>query len=191
MDYNDIKFRIQRTSESLKGRFDENIDAHTHYEFYERNGEQRVSITFGSNDEKKLINPIMIILHNLANLKDNLKNCLKSNGHDPQLVEDEINNSIHLQVLIDIVNQEKHGSPLKKSRSQRKPVISEPSQSFRMGSTIRDEDGNVISNDGPPTMLIDAYIRDENNKLLFRLDELVETSYSKWIQIAKIYGCKQ
>jgi hypothetical protein len=187
MDYNDIKFRIERTLESLNGRFDEDVLEHAHVDFYERGNERRVSITFGTQDEKVLINPIMIILHNLANLKDNLKNTLSDKGHDPQIVEKEINNCFHLQILIDIVNQEKHGSPLRKSRSLKNPKISNPSQGLRMASAIRDLEGNIISKNGPPAMLIDALICDENGNHLFRLDDLIESCYSKWISIARAY----
>ena len=189
MNYNDIKFRIERTLESLKGRFDEDVESHENYEFYTRGNEQRVSITWGTKDEKKLLNSIMSILHNLASLKDHLKNALKEKGHDPQIVEDEINNSLHLQVLIDIVNQEKHGSPLKKPRSNKNPVIDYPRQGFYMASVIRDEDGNVLSKDGPPTMKIDALIRDGDKNILFYHDELVETCYAKWRAIARKYNC--
>ena len=188
MDYNDIKSRIERTLISLNGRFDEEIDEHTHFEFYELNGQQRVSITFGTEDEQKVINPILIVLHNLASLKDNIKNALKTKGHDPQLAEDEINNSLHLQVLVDIVNQEKHGSPLKKSRSHKHPVIKEAKQSLRMGRAIRDEEGNVTGSEFGPVMVINATIRDDKGNRLFGLDELVETCYSKWRGIIKTYN---
>ena len=63
-----------------------------------------------------MINKIFIIFYNLASLKDNIKNCLEKKGLDKNLIEIEINNSLHLQVLIDIVNQEKHGYPLKKTK---------------------------------------------------------------------------
>lgn len=188
MDYNDIKSRLERTLVSLKARFDENIDDHTHYEFYERDGELRVSMTFGTEDEKVLVNPIMTILYNLASLKDHLKNGLKEQRLNPQIVEDEINGSLHLQVLMDIVNQDKHGSPLKINRSKRNPVIMKPSQSFRMASALRDDEGNALPGEGPPAMIIDAYIRDGKGELLFYLNELVETSYSKFVALAKNNG---
>ncbi|MFM7022855.1 MAG: hypothetical protein ACKOXB_07740 [Flavobacteriales bacterium] len=189
MDYNDIKSRIERTLESLNGRFDTNIEAHTHYEFYQKGIEQRVSITFGTEDESKIINPVMIILHNLSNLKDNLKNTFKEKGYNPQIIEDEIENSLHLKVLIDIVNQEKHGSPLRNPRSHLNPLIQELSQGFYMASAVRDIEGNITSKDGPPIMKITGIIKDENDNRLFDLDTLIETCYSKWREIIKQYNC--
>lgn len=188
MDYNDIKSRIQRTFASLNARFDDDIWKHAHYHFYQRGNEQRVSITFGTEDETEVIGPIMSILYNLASFKDNLKNSLKDKGFDSKVVEREIDNSFHLQVLIDIVNQDKHGAPLNRYRSKRKPIIKDASQSLRMGSKIRDIEGKVTSEEGSSKMLIDAMIRDENNNILFYLDELVEVCYSKWILIIKQYN---
>jgi hypothetical protein len=56
-----------------------------------------------------------------------------------------------------------------------------------MASTIRDNDGNILSTEGPPAMFIDAYIRDDQGNLLFYLDELVESCFSKWVEIVKKY----
>jgi len=188
MDYNDIKSRMERTFLSLNARFDDDIWAHAHYNFYQRGNEQRVSITFGTEDENDVIGPIMSILYNLASFKDNLKNSLKEKGFDPKIVEKEIDNSFHLQVLIDIVNQDKHGAPLNRYRSKRKPIIMNASQSLRVGSKIKDKDGNVISTEGPSQMFIDAIIRDEQNNILFYLDDLVESCYIKWVTIIKNHG---
>lgn len=180
MDYNDIKTRLTRTFSSLNQRFDEDIERHVNIVEWE-NG-RGLSITFGEQDEDALLNKIMIILYNLSSLKDHLKNCLSKNGYNPQLIEDEINKSLHLQVLIDIVNQEKHGAPLRKTRSYRNPVFRYPSQSFRpffsknMSSEI-------------PTMFIDALIKDDKENIIFYLDELVETCFEKWSQIAIKYKC--
>jgi hypothetical protein len=122
----------------------------------------------------------------------------KKNGHDSQIVEDEINNSLHLQILIDIVNQEKHGSLLKKPRSNKNPIITDPSNGFRLASKKSSsteinftKEGNIISHGASPAMFIDALIRDDKGQLLFRLDELVETCYTKWHDLAIKYGCNQ
>lgn len=194
MDYNDIKARMERTFSSINERFDEDINKHTNVELW-KNG-KGFSLTFGNTDKDVILNKIFTILHNLSSLKDHLKLCLKKNGYDSKLVELEIDKSIHLQVLIDIVNQEKHGAPLKRPRSNKNPVIDEPTNNFRLARKMGDvteinftNEGKVISHGSPPTMFIDAIIRDDKGNLLFRLDELVETSFNKWLEIAKKYNC--
>lgn len=98
MDYNDIKARLSRTLSSLNERFDDNIDKYVHIE--EWSSGEGVSIIFGGEDEEVLLNRIMVILYNLASLKDHIKNRLSMKGHNPVIVETEINNSLHLQVLM-------------------------------------------------------------------------------------------
>ena len=46
----------------------------------------------------------MNAIHNIANLKDNIKNELKKLNKSPDLVENEINGSIYLQLITDISN---------------------------------------------------------------------------------------
>lgn len=187
MDYNDIKSRIERTFIALNARLDDDIEKHTHYHFYTRGKEQRVTITYGTEDEKEVMVPIMNIIHNLATLKDHLKNSLKTKGLDPQIVETAIDDSLHLQVLIDIDNQDKHGTSLRNSRSKKSPVIKNAKRGLFMGSKVRDIEGNIIKEDGPSIMAIKALIKDDKDELLFNLDDLIEVCYSKWISIIKNY----
>lgn len=180
MNYNDIKSRLQRTFTSLDERFDKNVSEHINIEPWENGlGE---SWTFGSSDSESVLNRVMIILHNLASLKDNLKNSLKKNGFSPQIVEEEINNSIHLKVLIDIVNQEKHGSPLRNPRSNMDPYISDLNQGLRVGDKREGFKGPVI--------FIDGLILDKEGHRLFTLDQLVETCYEIWLNLSNKYNCE-
>jgi len=188
MDYNDITSRLKRIFSSLKDGFEEDVEKHTNVEEW-KNG-KGVTLTYGKYDEEELLNKIMSILYNLASLKDNLKNNLEKNGFNPQIVEDEINNSLHLQVLIDIVNQDKHGSPLRKPRSHKNPVIKYPNIGFRpffkkKGTAT----GNSTEDIEKPVMFIDALIKDEHENILFYLDEFVETCFAKWKALAQKYNC--
>lgn len=181
MDFQSIQSRLQRVFTSLNERFDEDISKHTRIEEWPDG--KGVSITFDNSNPHLVYNRIMTILHNLASLKDHLKNNFLKNNLDPGIVEREIDGSLHLQILIDLVNQEKHGTPLKRPRSGRNPVIDEPRSSFRMGS----KKGSPLypPPDDTPTMFIDAYIMDGDGKLLFYLDELVETCFNKWRLLAE------
>lgn len=185
MNYNSIQARLTMAFAALNGRFDENISKHENWQEWPDG--KGVSLTFDKEDKHIVFNKIMTILHSLGSLKDHLKNCLKKNDHNPQIVEDEINGSLHLQVLIDLVNKDKHGSELNKPRSGRDPWIDDPRNGLRMGS----KKGSPLEEGSPdqPTMFIDAYIMDGEGKLLFYLDELVETCFLKWRELAATYGC--
>ena len=187
--------RLRKTLKSLNGRFNDEIAVYVLDQQTEN--EILFSIQAGKEDEDEIINKIFIILYNLSSLKDNLKNCFKNKGLDPQIVEDEINNSLHLQVLIDIVNQEKHGYPLKKSnRSNKNPLIKHAMQSIVMTSSSEpgssagmffNENGlNII---GDSKMALTAMIFDDKNNFLFMFDELADTCFEKFEQMAKQYNC--
>ena len=169
MDYNDIKSRLSRTRDSLNNRYDDDVDKHVRIEKWsDGRGE---SLFFGSENESELLNKIMMILYNLASLKDLLKNSFASRDINAQIVEDEINNSIHLQVLIDIVNQDKHGSPLRNSRSKKGPEII----GLRNGMFMAD----IRTNEEKFTMRIYGSIVDNNGNRLFSLDDLVDVCFNK------------
>jgi len=182
----------------MNGRFDDNVLDGIKIEYGQSETTKWMGMTIGNNDDEEIINKIFLILHNLASLKDHLKNCLKSKGQNQNIVEDEINKSLHLQVLIDLVNQEKHGYPLTKSnRSGKNPLIRMPREMLNISSSSEpnsvagitlNQDG-TYNLDGESKIKISAIISDENKNTLFKLDELVETCYEKFKSLAAIYNC--
>lgn len=202
MDYNDFTNRLKRTLASLNARFDDEIAVEvTHKKRIVRNPDNTQTSTisfsykFGNLNEEELINKIFIMLYNLASLKDHLKNNMQKNNFNPQIVEDEINNSLHLQVLIDIVNQEKHGYPLKKSnRSNKNPLVINIKQALqittRSGANIFfTPTGLKTKGEAQQQMIINADIVDGEENLLFTLDDLLETCYSKFKKIGENHSC--
>lgn len=209
MDYNDLSSRLEKTLNSLNGRFNDEIAVYvTHDQKEEINPDKTktttysFSYTFGKDDQETIVNKIFIILYNLSSIKDNLKNIFKSKGINPKQVEDEINNSIHLQVLIDIVNQEKHGYPLKQTnRSNKNPLIIDACESIQISVSTSPEkksaesrmfftpNGLKFDGDGTQRMAIVAKIVDGDKNELFTLDELVNTSYEKFLSLAKRNKC--
>lgn len=209
MDYNDFSDRLRRTLNSLNARFNDDIEVFVEKEEKETinpdNSITRtisISYSFGKESYETIMNKIFIILYNLSSLKDHLKNALKVKGVNQQEVEDEINNSLHMQVLIDIVNQEKHGSPLyKTNRSNKNPKIMDARQSLIITATATPENSKTQSaifftqtgiqqvGNGSQKMAITAKIVDGDNNLLFHLDELLETSYENFLKIANKHDC--
>lgn len=207
MDYNDFSERLKKTLNSLNGRFDDDIAVYVTHEKNEtinpdntKTTEISYNYNFGKDDKETIINRIFIILYNLVSLKDHLKNSLHKKGISANVVEDEINNSLHLQVLIDIVNQEKHGYPLKKTnRSNKNPLIIGACQVLQTSVPARVENsvsglmftpsGIQLVGDGAQKIKIDAEITDGDKNRLFSLDELIETSYEKFLALALKHNC--
>ena len=66
--------------------------------------------TGGLNDEE-LSNLVHSLIHNIANLHDNLKRWAKKNGKDKSKVDIAFKNSLALQIIQDLSNNDKHGYP--------------------------------------------------------------------------------
>lgn len=198
MEFNDVTARLARTLASMNGRFDQEVTKHLKRELiFDQRDRLQADHFFVEQDQADTENKILIILHNLASLKDHLKNFLRANRHDPQLVENEINQSLHLQVLIDLVNQEKHGYPLtRNNRSGKNPVIKNAmkAMSISTGSEpnsvagISGDFGGAIQVTGNSKITIMAWIHDHSGAMIFTLDDLVNTSFEKLNNLAMRYS---
>jgi hypothetical protein len=194
MDYNDISQRLKKTLKSLNGRYDDDIAVYVTHKL--ENETEQITFKVGNLDEEEMINKIFIIFYNLASLKDNIKNCLEKKGLDKNLIEVEINNSIHLQVLIDIVNQEKHGYPLKKTnRSGKNPLIKNIFEVINLQTSTTGSvaslslNQNEINIQGNARTVIRATIYDDKNNVLFSLDELITNCFERLENFIKRHNC--
>lgn len=186
MDFNDIYQRLQRVYFSINERFD--YDFHKYGTIEEQENENYCSIVINSSPDKVLlINKVMLILYNMASLKDHFKKQLTIKKLDQKLIENEIENSLHLQVLIDIVNKDKHGDPLtKQERSKKNPRIANVFSVLNISGVFL----KVLYPTLPkvsPSMDIKGTIVDGNGIELFSLDELIEVCFAKWNEITFKY----
>jgi hypothetical protein len=194
MNYNNIQSRLKAIYTSIDQQYSYGADAlnamHTELD---KNGNQfKLTISFyNPNDEPKVLNQINNIISNLANIKDCLKRKLEDRGDNPQMIESEIDNSIDLQLIIDLANQEKHGYPLTKTRRSKKdPLIKNIGRA--LGPSNKPDNVRVERSDGAAIQnamtSITADITDFNGSLLFQLDDLVENALINWERIIKKYN---
>src|SRR3989344_1285084 len=192
MDFNDINSRLERLYISAGQRFDSNIAPHVQIkdEVINTSGLRRMTISFDrDHDENQATIKVLSIIGNLANLKDHLKNKFKEIGSDPEKVEEAITKSFHLQLILDLYNQEKHGSPLIKfRRSGKDPRIVKVSQalSVRSGgksntaSFTIDPFSGQIRTEGDVVIVITAEIIDNQGQIICYLDELIKEGIKVW-----------
>ena len=191
MDLNDIHSRIERISRALGTILDPNWKNHI---LIIREGNSSTAILPGKEDRYVVFNKVMSILHHFATFKDHFKNWLAKHGYKKQTVEDIINNSIHLQTLMDLVNADKHGYPVKKSRSKKNPRLHNVKQILKNNNNGQPivmsiaPDGELDLKHGvPPSIVLIGDVYDDNGNLLFDLDELVNQCYYQWIGLARKY----
>ncbi len=194
MDYNNVETRLKKIYASIDEQFTYGQAAldKTHTVVKAEGKERSVSVTFfNPDDESKILNQVNSVISNLANLKDCLKKKIKEGGNDPRVIEEEINNSPHLQVILDLSNQEKHGYPLTITRrSEKDPLITNIGRALSPSNkpdNIRHErsDGTVMLN---MMVRITADITDSEGNTLYQLDDLVESALSVWEQIIIKYN---
>ena len=193
MDINDITARMNRILSALKSRVDDDYERHAKVEF---EGDAVIVTLPGKDDESTLEFKVMSILHLIATAKDHLKKAIQSQGKSAQIVEYVVNASLHLQVLIDIINADKHTYPTKTNRSKLNPQV----KNVRQGLINNNNGKPIVMNispkgdlkmlDGiPPSVAISADIVDGSGNYIFDLDTLVESCYERWHTTAVKYGC--
>ncbi len=194
MDFNDIQSRLERTLVAMNGRFNRDLGKAVNVEVVQTPTTKGFKINFGSDSEEELINKIFLILYNLATLKDHTKNALEKKGVDGKIIEDTIDSSLHLSVLIDLVNQDKHEYPLTKTnRSNKNPILKNINQVLRITASKESPSASFVFNpstmsytsQGDNSVVIYAEIHDDKGNQLFLLDELVENSFSLFEKIIK------
>ena len=142
---------------------------------------RRFSVEFGggptsASDQLDVQSTLNNIIHHLANLKDNLKNQLRSNGLPANEVEIQINGDRNLQLIADLCNQEKHGYPLTCTRrSQLDPIIVNIRHELAVPLTIGFS--NVFSDS---SVVVDADINDGAGNYIVSFRELVEGAIKTW-----------
>jgi len=190
MDYNSTESRLKKIYSSMDQQYTYGaaaLDA-MHTEITDK----QVTISFSSPDEEpKILNQINNIIYNLSNIKDCLKKNIKKRGDDPKVIESEINNSINLQLVVDLANQEKHGYPLTKTRRSKKdPLIKNIGRS--LGRSNKPDNIRVVRSDGAliqnAMTSITANITDSHGNFLCRLDDLVNNALKDWETIIKKYN---
>lgn len=193
MDINDIRNRLKRILHALDATVDDDYQKHFKIE---RNGES-VTTTFPANGDKlALENQTWEIIHLLGTVKDNLKKAIVREGGDGEFVERCINESPYLQILMDLWNADKHGYPVRRSRSGKNPKI----QNIHQGAInnnngqpiialVHPDGGFTIPPEYPaPSVVLVADIVDEHNTFIIDYEILVEACYNIWNGIASHYN---
>ena len=202
MDINDINLRVKRAYKTINERYENDINSALKVNLNQKG--KIFSVTFGNHDDAELHNIVFNQISAIASFKDHLKNYLKKNNKDPQIIEDAINNNLELQLIVDLWNQDKHGSPLSRpSRSNKNPKI----KGLKQGLTIKDISkgkGTItfspISLDRPDSMknmtaevdntivkVIGDVVDEKENKLM-TLDEMIDRSLTIWEKIIRDNG---
>lgn len=181
MDFNNFEQRLSILYKTIN----------LHYSFYKplvpqtkeyvENSKRHLKISFsvGSiNADEKLdvYSRMTTVIQHLANLKDNAKKYLSDKNVESKIVEERINNSIHLSIITDLSNSEKHGYPTSSRRSKLDPKIINVRESWNIKFPL----SNVFYNPMNSKIELTADIVDFNDNFICDFNELIEKGIENW-----------
>lgn len=189
MNYNDITVRLKRIYASIdsKNKYGAEVLIGTQSTTIKKLGNiHEVSVTFGKEEDS--LNKIHSIVSNLANLKDILKDYMEKQGKNKKLIEDEINKSSVLQLILDLSNQEKHGYPLTITRRSKKDPQIKNVRSSLIPTSKPDNIRYSASDDSAVLNMmisVSADIVDFNQQHILTFDELINQTIKEWEDIIR------
>ncbi len=153
----------------------------------------------GGLSEADLSNVAHSLIHNIANLRDNLRRWAARNGKDKTQVDTTFNNSRALQVIMDLSNNDKHGYPPRNGGySGKSPKVGKVERFMQMttraekGSSVRlifTSDGlPKVSGDGTAKVIISGDILDRDDNKISDLHEITLEAIKTWESVLSDFG---
>jgi hypothetical protein len=195
MELGDIKNKIKRVYLSIEKISNNNIERDINREIIVDGNNTAIKITWEKEGGLESLNEIVPIIANLANLKDYIKETYTLAGGDKQLIEDEIESSKYLKLIIDLDNREKHCHP-QKSRSKEYPYLDEVGKSFTIKgsdknggfSTFSVTPNSQFNTDCNLAVVLRAKIKNQEGLLICDFDELINGAIKEWECIIDKYN---
>ncbi len=152
----------------------------------------------GGYSDDELSNQAHTVIHNIANLRDNLRRWAANNGHDKNKVDAAVNNSFELQVIQDLSNNDKHGYPPHDGgHSKKSPKLIEINRVMRLqtqakkGSVVAMTLGHGIPQfhgDGTAKAVVTGDVVDSVNGSIGDLYEISIKSVEAWERLLADFG---
>ena len=152
----------------------------------------------GLNDEQ-LTNYAHAMIHNIANLRDHLIKWAAQSGRAKERVDEVLDESLDLQVITDLSNNDKHGYPPRSGgRSGRCPKLVEINRVMQLttkpvaGSSISmtlGADGTpVFLGDGKAKAVITGDVVDQDQQRIGDLHEIANQAVRAWEALLVEFG---
>lgn len=153
----------------------------------------------GGFSDDELSNQVHTVIHNIANLRDNLRRWAANNGHDKNKVDTAFNNSFELQVIQDLSDNDKHGYPRRDSGySKRSPQLIEINRVMRLKTQAKK--GSMVAmtlgpdgmprfhGDGSAKAVVTGDVVDNVNGRIGDLYEIAIKAVEAWERLLPEFG---
>ena len=147
----------------------------------------------GGLSDEEISNRAHSLIHNIANLQDHLKRWARQNFNNASKVDEGFNQSIALQIIKDLSNNDKHGYPTRDSddgHSGKRPRLIElnrilrlstkPEKGSSIGMTLNRDGTPRILGSGPSMAIITGTIVDKDDNRIGDLHEFAIESVATW-----------
>ncbi len=155
----------------------------------------------GLSDEQ-LSNLAHSLIHNIAYLRDHLRKWAAQNGQDKNRVNEQVDRSFALQVIIDLSDSDKHGYPPRDGgRSGKCPKLVEVNRVLRLAT--KPEAGSAIAVtlgcDGTPKVfgsgsakaVITGDVLDKHNNMIGDLRQIETEALEAWEHLLQDFNVAQ
>jgi hypothetical protein len=153
----------------------------------------------GALSDDELSNQVHTVIHNIASLRDHLRRWATQNGQDKTKVDQAIDNSLDLQVVQDLSNNDKHGYPPRDGgRSGKYPRLVEINRVMclqtqaKIGSMISMTIGHdgvpKFSGDGSAKAVVTGEVIDNAKNRMGDLYEIAIRAVEAWERLLAEYG---
>lgn len=155
----------------------------------------------GGRSDGELANTAIMLIYNIANLRDLLKKWCVRNGKDKTKVEDAFKSSQELKIIYDLSNNDRHGyDPKKRGNSGKSPRVdritsimqmtTNPEKGFSISLTLNRQGVPQIAGSGTAKVIITGDILDRAGNKIGDLHETALEAVKIWESVLGDFGVK-
>jgi hypothetical protein len=153
----------------------------------------------GGFSDHDLSNQAHIVIHNIANLYYHLRRWAKHNGQDMAEVEQTVDDSLDLQIIRDLSNNDKHGYPPRDSgHSRKRPQLIDINRVMRLRTqantvsmvaiSVGAGDVPQLTGDGTAKAVVTGAVVDADSNRIGDLYDIANNAVKAWEQLLVDYG---
>lgn len=153
----------------------------------------------GGLSDEQLTNIAHSFIHNIANLQDHLRRWAAHKGHDKTKVDQTVDNSLDLQIIKDLSNNDKHGYPPRDGgHSGKCPQLVDVNRIMQLQTQAKKGSTSGITlgaggvpkffGDGTAKAIITGDVVDNDNNRIGDLHEIATKSVEAWEQLLADFG---
>lgn len=153
----------------------------------------------GGLSDEELCNIAHSVIHNIANLRDHLRRWAHLNGRDKKKVDEAVEKSMELQIIMDLSNNDKHGYPPRNGgHSGKSPQLTEinrvmklatrAQRSSSIGMTLGPGGVPRTFGDGTAKAVVTGQVVDQGNNPTGDLHDIATKAIEAWEGVLDEFG---